>query len=330
MYPRCLLYFRPMVKDVRLRTVLTGFCLLLGIALTAILLSCASDYKLTSVTVSPATASLGSSGTTMQFTASAYYARSKHAPKITDVTSQVTWSSSDTNVATIDSSGLATAANVGPTAITASLDGISGTASLTVTVGPRTLTGITILPAAGTQLLYASGETAQFLAIGTFNAGPTPEDLTDTVTWQSTDIDVATINASGLATAVNCAVSCVANITAKSIQTDGSIIVGQSNLTLTASTGAFLPSLTVYPVGQGTGTIVSTPVGINCSVGATCSANFVQGSTITLTATATSGVVLGFSSNCVPTASIPANGAATASCNVSMGGNQTVGVIFDQ
>lgn len=213
-----------MVKDVLSRTV-TGVCLL--VALTVILLSCASDYKLTSVTVSPATASLDLAGTTMRFTASAYYARSKHSPKITDVTNQVTWSSSDTNIATIDSSGLATAANVGPTAITATLDGISGTASLTVTAGSE-----------------------------------------------------------------------------------------------------FLPSLTVYPVGQGTGTIVSTPIGINCGVGAACSANFVPDSTVTLTATAASGVVLGFSSNCVPTASIPANGAATASCNVSMGGNQTVGVIF--
>jgi hypothetical protein len=319
-----------MVKAVRPRTVLTRFCLLLVVAITAILLSCASNYELTSVTVSPATASLGLSGTTMQFTASAYYARSKHSPKITDVTSQATWSSSDTNVATVNSSGLATAVNVGQTTITAIFDGISGTTSLTVTVGPRTLTGITILPAAGTQLLYASGETAQFLAIGTFNADPTTEDVTDTVTWQSTDIDVATINESGLATAVNCAASCITNITAKSIQTDGSIIIGQSNLTLTASTGAFLPSLTVYPVGQGTGTIVSTPVGINCGVGASCTADFVQGSTVTVTATASTGVVLGFSSNCVPTASIPANGAATASCNVSMGGNQTVGVIFNQ
>src|ERR1019366_6201773 len=135
-----------MVKAVRPRTVLTRFCLLLVVAITAILLSCASNYELTSVTVSPATASLDLSGTTMQFTASAYYARSKHSPRITDVTSQVTWSSSDTNVATIDSSGLATAINVGQTAITAILDGISSTASLTVTSTGAFIPSLTVYP----------------------------------------------------------------------------------------------------------------------------------------------------------------------------------------
>ncbi len=44
-----------------------------------------------------------------------------------------TWSSSDTNVATIDaSSGIATAVANGSTSITATTDGVSGTASLTV------------------------------------------------------------------------------------------------------------------------------------------------------------------------------------------------------
>ncbi len=44
-----------------------------------------------------------------------------------------TWASSDTNVATIDaSSGIATAVANGSTSITATTDGVSGTASLTV------------------------------------------------------------------------------------------------------------------------------------------------------------------------------------------------------
>ena len=45
-----------------------------------------------------------------------------------------TWSSSDTNVATIDVSGIATAVANGSTSITATTDGVSGTASLTVLV----------------------------------------------------------------------------------------------------------------------------------------------------------------------------------------------------
>lgn len=310
------------------------FCLSLVLALAAFLVGCdLHPGTLASIQVSPSVASVTQAGTSVQFTATATYTHGSRQPSTKDVTNEVTWASSVSGVATIDASGVATAVNVGNSDISASMNGphgvVSGDASLDVTVGTRALTSISIIPATGTQVVYASGQTAQFLAIGTFNAGPTTQDLTDLVNWQSSDIDVATINASGLATAVNCAGACVTNITAKSTAKDGTVIVATSNLTVTPSTGTFLPSLTVYPVGQGSGTIVSIPVGINCGAGASCTADFVQGSTVTLTATASSGVVLGFTSNCAPTAAIPPDGEAAASCTVPMGGNQTVGVIFN-
>ena len=53
-----------------------------------------------------------------------------------DVTTLVHWSSSSTAAAVIDSSGLATGVAAGTATISATMDGISGSTSLTVTAGP--------------------------------------------------------------------------------------------------------------------------------------------------------------------------------------------------
>jgi hypothetical protein len=258
----------------------------------------------------------------------------------------VTWASSTNSVATIASSGVATAIGAGTTNITATMNDshgiVSGDASMDVTSGGgggggSTLNSIAIIPVTGTQTVYALGETAQFLAIGTFGSAPTTQDLTNSVTWKSADTDVATINASGLATAVSCVSTsppCLTTITASTALADGTVIVATSSLGVDpGSNQSNLPSLTVYPVGQGAGTVTSDPVGINCGAGESCTADFVLNSVttpsiVTLTATATSGTVIGFSANCVPSPPSPPPG-QVATCQVTMDGNQTVGVIFN-
>lgn len=311
-------------------------CSLLLVSLALLLVGCAGDNRsFNSLQIAPGTASLAA-GSTVQFTATAIYNQGVQVGFPKNVTGQVSWVSSNPAVATVSTSGVATAVATGSTTITATLQVSGGpataSADLNVTGSSSgVLTGITIIPASGTQSVYAIGETAQFIAIGTFSSGPATQDITNSVAWLSADVDVATINASGLATAVSCSSNppCVTNITAKAMLADGTSIVAVSNLTVQPLGGGSpnLPSLTVYPVGQGTGTIVSTPVGINCGAGASCTADFVLNSAVQITATATSGVVLGFSSNCTPDT---ATNATTASCTVTMGGNQTVGVIFNQ
>ena len=299
------------------------------IAVGTLLLSCAafSSYKLTSISTTPTTASLGPAGSTTQFTASAYYARSSHAPEIKDVTTQVSWTSSNPAVATVDSSGLATAVAVGNTTITASFKGFTSTSSLAVTIGAGSLTALTILP--GAQTVYALGQTAQFIAIGSFSAGPVTQDMTDQVTWISNDADVATINSTGLATSQPCttpAGNCNTAITVTFTNPDGTVITATSLLsTINNTNNAPLPSLTVYKVGQGTGTVISTSQqGINCGAGASCTANFPLNTPVALLATADVGsIFVGWSSDC--------NGGTnltSTTCSVPMQNNQTVGAIF--
>ena len=144
---------------------------------------------LTSITISPASASIEAGGT-QQFTATGTYDDASTA----DITADVTWTSSYEAVASIDSSGLATGAAEGSVVILASLVGVnSNTATLTVTPPPA-LTSITISPASAT---IQTGETQQFTATGGYDDGSSA-DITTSVAWSS-DSAAASIDASGLA-----------------------------------------------------------------------------------------------------------------------------------
>ncbi len=80
-----------------------------------------------SVAVTPASATLVSFGETAQLTASAQDASGNTISGKT-----FTWSSSDVSIATVSSSGLATAIANGAATITATTEGVQGSASLTV------------------------------------------------------------------------------------------------------------------------------------------------------------------------------------------------------
>jgi len=193
-------------------------------SLAVFLITCAGSLALNGVVVTPANPSIPVE-VTHQFTAAGYYNdQTNH-----DITTEVTWSSSNPSVATVNSSGLATAVAAGTTTITAtsatassySTRGSSGSTTLTVT--SATLSFISVTPA---NPSIPVGVNQQFAATGTYSDG-TSHDITPQVTWSSSDTSVATINSSGLATAV--AVD-TATITA----TSGSI---SGNTTLTITSG---------------------------------------------------------------------------------------------
>jgi len=145
---------------------------------------------LQSITIEPSSASIAA-GLTQQFTATGHYSDNTTQ----DLTNSVTWNSSPTNVATINASGLATGVTAGgPAIITATQAGASGSAQLTVT--PAVLQSITLSP--GTASV-AAGLTQPFTATGHYS-DRTTQDVTNSVTWSSSDNTIATINAAGLAT----------------------------------------------------------------------------------------------------------------------------------
>jgi uncharacterized protein YjdB len=180
---------------------------------------------LKSIAVTPANTSLPT-GEAEQFTATGTFSDNSTE----NLTKQVTWASSDTTWATIDSTGLATAVSPGAVTISATLDGITGSTALTVTAA--VLQSIAVTPA---NRSLPAGETEQFAAIGTYSDKST-QTLTNQVTWASSDTAWATINSTGLATAVSPGAVTI------SATLDG--ITGSTALTVTA---AVLQSIAVTP-----------------------------------------------------------------------------------
>ncbi len=296
--------------------------------------STAVPTDLTSITIIPSSQTVTSVGETNQFIAIGNY--SNGAPT-QNLTTQATWQPSDVTVATINSTGLATAVSGGSTTIEASFKAnsgalITGIATLSVSANAvtRDLTSITIIPSS--QTVDVAGESAQFIAIGNYSGSPTTVDLTNQVTWQSSILDVATINSTGLAIAANNAGN--TTITASATANSGATIVGTAELTqalVEPPVPVLLPTLTVFELGAGSGTVVSSATAttqaglITCpstSAANSCTASFPLGTTVTLTATAADGSTFGgWSANCTPV--------TATSCEVVMNVNEPVAAIFN-
>ncbi len=146
---------------------------------------------LISIEVAPPTASI-KVASAQQFTATGRFEDNSTQ----DITQDVTWSSSLAGVATIsnaaDSKGVAMGVAPGQTTITAARDGKSGTATLTVMA--FALVSLEVTPE--NQTIDAGGA-QPFTATGRFENDAT-QNLTQEVTWTSTEAAVATIsNAAG-------------------------------------------------------------------------------------------------------------------------------------
>ena len=120
-----------------------------------------------------------------------------------------------------------------------------------------------------------------------------------TITFNPTTITTAsgTVQLSITATASAVIKTDTLLITARGPETGGKLETGTVVLNLLVSG----PFMTVLRAGTGSGTVTSTPTGINC--GSTCSSTFPSGTSVTLTAAAATGSVFaGWSGGCSGTA----------------------------
>lgn len=155
---------------------------------------------LTSITVTPATASIPEAVST-QFNALFNFANGSQQT----LTSSAAWASSQPSVGTISNTytrqGLATGVGPGTTNITAVFGSVVSNAA-TLTVTTATLTSIAVT---APTLSVTAGTPVQFTAKGTFSDASVI-DLSTQVTWTSIstvpNVTVATINSTGLANTV--------------------------------------------------------------------------------------------------------------------------------
>jgi hypothetical protein len=171
-----------------------------------------------------------------------------------DITSEVTWASSDGTIATVANApgtpGQVTGVKAGSVGVTATEAGVSGMAK--VTVVPATLQAIDVEPANAT---LTAGLRSSYTATGSYSDG-SKVDLTAQVTWSTDNAMVATIsNVAGASGLLLARAAGMTNISA----TLGTI-VGQTTLTVTGATAS---SLSISPIA------VSTPLGTGVQYTAT-------------------------------------------------------------
>ena len=245
-----------------------------------------------------------------------------------NLTTQVQWISSNAQVATVNASGLATAVGAGTTTITAYSGGLTASTTLTVVISGTVSTAtLAIIPTSANATF--AGETTQFIAIGNLTGNGAITNLTNNVSWSSSDVSVATIDQAGLASAQ--AINKVENsttITAIGTTSSGSLITATATLiSIPTTSPVLLPTLAVYMIGPGTGTVTSSSGTLSCgssASGATCTNGFAVGTSVTLTAAPASGFSFGgWSSNCAPVTGNPLQ------CTVVMTNNETVGAAFN-
>jgi len=256
--------------------------LLVALFLFALTLGCGGHSStvqtrtLQSILVTPVTPSVAL-GNQEQFKATGTYSDGTSQ----DLTSTATWTSSQTSVAAINTTGLAVTKALGTSTILATSGSVSGSTTLTVT--QAALVSIAVTPANSS---IVAGNTQQFTATGTFSDKST-QNLTSSVTWSSIAGSVASITAGGLAKGLTVG---DATITA----TSGSIS-GATSLTVT---GAVLVSIALTPATP------SVPLGLLQQFTAT--GTFSDGSTQDLTKSVT------WASSDSTIASIALGGLATA------------------
>lgn len=205
------------------------------------------NAALVSISVTPKNAST-SYPNTRQYTATGTYNDSTTA----DITNSVTWSSSSTGVATINSStGLASSVSHGTTNISATSGMISDSTSLTIT---NVLASISVSPTSAE--IATPGNTQQYTATAHYNDGYT-QTVTSLASWNSSDTNSATINSSGLATAVGTQAPALQPVPNTSNDATG-FITGNSSTNLYALYDVLSGSPVFHSPGDGTWTQTST------------------------------------------------------------------------
>ncbi len=129
-------------------------------------------------------------GTTQQVTLTGTYSDGTTR----DITGIASWTSSNTSVLTVSSSGLLTAVGQGTANITISAGNITGTFNLSV--GPPVLVSVSVSPASVTAM---QGTAPKYTATATYT-DHTTADVSSTVAWSVTNPFVVAVDASGKAT----------------------------------------------------------------------------------------------------------------------------------
>jgi hypothetical protein len=218
-----------------------------------------TSSSIVSVTIIPGSQSVATPSETTQFLAIG----TSSSGATVNLTGQVAWSSSSTQIATIGAaSGLATAVGQGSDTIAVLYTNptgggvVTGTATFSVLGGTtEKYTAVAITP--GTQAL-SEGQTGQFVALATSGTTGLESDVTSSslIKWTTSSPSIAVVSAAGLATGVSTGTT---NITAELTNPDGSVVSSTATVNVSTTTPPEpLLSLTIIPASISVGNLQDT------------------------------------------------------------------------
>lgn len=198
------------------------------------------------------------------------------------------------------------------------------------------LVSITIQPAAQEFLDPNPALNVQLRALGQYIHPPVTKDITNQVTWTSNTPNLVTVSSTGvvaptgvyvcggaLVSATATTNSSAGNLSSSGAIITGTIVVTVDNLLVQGCPGfqgtPTQPTLTVDFSGAGSGTVSSSPPGLGCA--SACSANFANGTSVTLTATPATSSTFGAWAGC--------DSISGSFCTVALTSNRTVTVTFN-
>ncbi len=179
---------------------------------------------LSTLTVGPTTPTF-QQGSTLQMAATGTF----NDGTTQDLTNKAFWSTSDSTIASINTTGLVTGVSPGTATITAASGTVSG--STTVTISLANVTSIAVTPTTSTK---NQGETVQFTATATLANGTT-QKITG-VTWTLSNSAAGTIDANGLFMAATAVTT-----------SEVSVVIATSGVISSPSTGPLAATVTVNP-----------------------------------------------------------------------------------
>ncbi|HEX4576069.1 MAG TPA: Ig-like domain-containing protein [Edaphobacter sp.] len=216
--------------------------------------------SIASLAIIPSSQTVATPGQTTQFLAIG----TTSSGATVNLSNQVAWSSSSPQIATIGATtGLATGVGKGSTTITAIYTNttggtvVTGTATFTVSGGAtQQFTALSIIPS--TQALSASGQTSQFIALGTSGTTGLQQDVTSSsqVKWTSSIPSIVSVSPTGLATGLSAGNS---TITAVLTNSDGSVVTNNATVAVSITPAPEpLLSLAIIPSSLSTANLQGT------------------------------------------------------------------------
>ncbi len=169
--------------------------------------------KVASITITPNTVALYQPPDSVSSVALSATFQDVKGQAIVDTSLHPTWSSSDTTIATVSSSGLVKAQKAGTTTIVTSVSGVSASTPVTVSIrgnNAQVVASLKLLTGNGDLNPTITQDSSIQFTVATLNSSAVPvTGAANVVTWTSSALSVATITPQGLLVAMSPGVSTI-------------------------------------------------------------------------------------------------------------------------